>query len=276
MKLSNYKKIILLAVVLAFNLGLSFALTNSTNAHELLPAEVVEYLKENPDASTEDIQTFVNESAPELADKYEDKDELVAAVRGSTDLGFFSNAWLFIEAGIHHILAGPDHILFVLSLLLVFVSFTHILKLSATFTIAHSITLILGGTAILSLSAKIVEPIIALSIAYVALTSVYFKNSKFSAANKTIPIIFFFGLFHGLGFAGLLEEIQIPSDKFFSSLLFFNIGIEIGQLMIILLVLPAIYFFKDKIWYPTVIKVIGTIFGLMGLFWAIQRIFLTK
>ncbi len=85
----------------------------------------------------------------------------------------------FFRIGVGHILSGPDHILFVLSLLLVFISWKDILKLTGIFTIAHSITLILAGTGILVLSSRIVEPMIALSIAYVALTSVFLKGKLF-------------------------------------------------------------------------------------------------
>ena len=114
---------------------------------------------------------------------------------------------------------------------------------------------------------------IAISIAFVAFTGVYFKDRAWGAAAKTVPVVFFFGLFHGLGFAGLLEEIEVPKDLFVSSLLFFNVGIELGQLLIIALVLPAIYLSKDKPWYGAVTKIAGTVFGLLGIFWGIQRIF---
>lgn len=259
----------LAAIVLIF--GLAF--TSQVSTHELLPKEVVKYLQENPNATPEQIKSFVEKTSPELAEKYESKEDLVGAVKGSQNLGFFPNAWLFIQAGIGHILSGPDHILFVLSLLLVFISFKHILKLSSAFTIAHSITLILAGTAVFTLSSNIVEPIIALSISYVAFTAVYFKNKSWASATKTVPIVFLFGLFHGLGFAGLLQEIEVPKNLFVSSLLFFNVGVELGQLVIIAVVLPAIYLFKDKLWYGTATKVFGTIFGLLGIFWGIQRIF---
>lgn len=252
-------------------IGLTVA--GQVSAHELLPKEVVQYLKENPSATPEQIKTFVDSVSPELSAKYESKEDLVGAVKGSQNLGFFANGWLFIQAGVNHILSGPDHILFVLSLLLVFISLKHILKLSSTFTIAHSITLILAGTSVLTLNSRIIEPIIALSIAYVAFTAVYFKDKSWASAVKTIPLVFVFGLFHGLGFAGLLTEIEVPKNLFISSLIFFNIGIEFGQLMIIAIALPAIYLFKDKPWYGTLIKILGTIFGLLGLFWGIQRIF---
>lgn len=242
-------------------------------AHELLPQEVIQYLEENPNATPEQIQDYVEQVSPELADKYESKEALVEGVIGSQNLGFFPNAWLFIIAGFDHILSGLDHILFVLSLLLVFISLNHILKLTAAFTVAHSITLILAGSAIFSISSNIVEPIIALSISFVALTSVYLKKYGFEQLNKKIIVVFLFGLFHGLGFAGLLQEIQIPEDKFVFSLIFFNVGIELGQIAIILLVLPAIYYFKDRVWYSKAMIVLATLFGITGIFWAVQRIF---
>jgi hypothetical protein len=79
-------------------------------------------------------------------------------------------------------------------------------------------------------------------------------------------------LFHGLGFAGLLKEIQIPEDRFLTSLIAFNVGIEIGQLIILAVTLPLIYYFRNKSWYPRLIQVFAIIIGGLGIFLAIQRI----
>ncbi|MBC7708256.1 HupE/UreJ family protein, partial [Polaromonas sp.] len=84
--------------------------------------------------------------------------------------------------------------------------------------------------------------------------------------------VFFFGLFHGLGFAGLLQEIQIPQDKFLASLVSFNIGIEIGQLIMVAAALPFIYAFRNKKYYPLCIKIIAVIIATIALFWMVQRI----
>jgi hypothetical protein len=162
----------------------------------------------------------------------------------------------------------------VLTLVLVFVSIYEILKLTTTFTIAHSITLVLAGSGILTLPSRVVEPLIALSIAVVAITSVFFKGKKFIGENRgKIAMVFFFGLFHGLGFAGLLKEIKIPADRFISSLFAFNVGIELGQLVILAVVLPPIYYFRNRPWYPKAIKLIAAIISAIALVWLIQRVF---
>lgn len=243
------------------------------SAHELLPKPVLQYLTEHPQATPEEIQAFAQTQSPEIAQKFKDKDEVIKLIsqRGTS---FFDNFKDFVKLGVGHILSGPDHILFVLTLVLVFVSIREILKLTSTFTVAHSITLVLAGTGILTLPSRIVEPLIAASILYVAITSVFFAGRKFIGENRgKIVMVFFFGLFHGLGFAGLLKEINIPTDRFVSSLLAFNIGIELGQLTILAIVLPPIYYFRDRPWYSTVIKVIAAIISLIALFWIIQRIF---
>lgn len=180
----------------------------------------------------------------------------------------------FVQLGIQHILSGPDHILFVLSLLLVFTNVRTTIKLFTAFTLAHSITLILSGTGLLILSSRIVEPLIALSIAYVAVTSVFFKGHQLLSGEwGKIFSVFFFGLFHGLGFAGVLQDFTIPSDRFINSLLFFNVGIEIGQLIILSLVLPFIYLFWKKHWYPNIIRVFSVAITLLALVWVVERVF---
>lgn len=270
MYLSMHHYIIALAIACTALLG------TKASAHELLPKEVVQYMQENPTATPEEIKAFITSTSPELAAKYEGDQEQLIEIARNVNVGFWENTFTFLRFGIDHILIGTDHILFVLSLLLAYVSIRKMLKLTLAFTVAHSITLILAGAGIITLSPSIVEPIIALSISYVALTTVFLKNSRYQKfAGETVPIVFLFGLFHGLGFAGLLSEIQIPQPRFVESLLFFNIGIELGQILIILLALPLIYGFKDAPWYPKAIKMLGILFGAAGLFWAVQRIFFT-
>jgi len=159
-------------------------------------------------------------------------------------LTFMKTAWLFIKLGVKHILSGLDHILFVLALILVPLGWRKTFLMISAFTVAHSITLILAGTNTLTLSSRIVEPVIAFSIVYVVFTSVFAQgntekisetqNLGFLTADKKtyqkkLAIVFLFGLFHGLGFAGLFEELSIPAPQFWSALLFFNVGVEFGQ-----------------------------------------------
>ena len=178
----------------------------------------------------------------------------------------------YIIIGFEHILPkGLDHILFVLALFLLSTKFKPLFFQVTFFTIAHSITLFLGVLNIVNISPNIVEPIIAISIAYVA-----FENLFTNKLNKTRPfIIFIFGLIHGLGFAGVLTEIGIPDDLFVTSLISFNVGVEIGQITVIFIayVLLALPFGK-KNWYNKIItKTISLIIAFVGLYWFIERIF---
>lgn len=249
-----------------------FALPTLTAAHELLPRVLIEYMQQHPNASAEEVEQFLLENDPNFAKKYKAKDDIIRLVKNQ-DTNIWDNAWDFLKLGVGHILSGPDHILFILSLLLVFLSLHLILRLTITFTLAHSITLILAGTGILVLSSSVVEPLIALSIVYVAVTSVFLKHIPFFADQASkVGTVFFFGLFHGLGFAGLLKEIQIPSDKFISSLLSFNLGIELGQLCIVAVALPFIFWLRRYTWYPRFIQLCAALIGVVGLVWVVQRI----
>lgn len=242
------------------------------SAHVLLPENVTKYIKDNPNASPEDIETYIRGNSPELSKKIRNQQDVIRIVHRKTN--FFDNVLDFIKLGIGHILSGPDHILFVLSFMLVFVSLKEVFEYTGTFTIAHSITLVLAGTGILTINPKLVEPVIAFSIAAVAITTVFLSKKSFLASPcAKLLLIFSFGLFHGLGFAGLLKEIQIPPDKFLASLFSFNIGIEIGQLIIVATVLPFIYLLRNKNWYPKLIKVAAAVIATIAIFWMFQRIF---
>jgi len=177
----------------------------------------------------------------------------------------------YIVIGFEHILPkGLDHILFVLALFLLSTKFKPLFFQVTYFTIAHSITLFLGVLNIVNISPNIVEPIIAISIAYVA-----FENLFTNKLNKARPfVIFIFGLLHGLGFAGVLTEIGIPDDLFITSLVSFNVGVELGQIAVILIayLLLALPFGKQK-WYDTrITKPMSLVIACVGLYWFIERI----
>ncbi len=235
-------------------------------AHEIIPAQLQEFLANNPAATPAEIQAFYAATSSTPA-----KSLLTATT--ATEDGALATAGRFILLGIEHVLGGTDHVLFVISLLLVFGSLKDILKLSGAFTVAHSITLILSGSLLLSISSRIVEPLIALSIAYVALTSVFLRQHAFFQNQKNkLATVFFFGLFHGLGFAGALKELAIPAKSFLLSLVTFNIGIELGQLIVIAAVLPILYLIRKKTWYQTFISIVAVGIAFCGLVWAVQRI----
>ncbi len=247
-------------------------MTPLVSAHELIPKEAIEYIKEHPNATVEEIQQFMEEKAPGYSKKFKDKQDAVAVITNQ-ESSFFDTIKDFFVLGIKHILEGIDHVLFLVALLLSFVSLREIIKLTGAFTIAHTITLLLAGASVLTVSTKIVEPLIAFSIAYVAITTVFLKNTLALGKSKyKLATVFFFGLFHGLGFAGILQEIQIPKDRFFSSLISFNLGIEVGQIVIIAAAFPVIYFLRKKIWYGTFIKVVAAIISMIAIFWGFERI----
>lgn len=264
------RKFIILALIIGW--GFITLAPASAYAHELLPKNVIEYIKNNPNASPNEINTYIQGNAPESSANVKSQQDIIKLANQQTS--FIDNSFDFFKLGVKHILSGLDHILFVLSFLLIFVGISTVLKYTATFTVAHSLTLILAGTGFLTLSSKIVEPMVALSIAVLALSTVFIKNNKyFDNIKYKLGIIFFFGLFHGLGFAGLLQEIEIPDDKFVSSLFSFNLGIEIGQLIIVVLALPFIYLLRSKPWFPILIKVAALAISVIAIFWTFQRIF---
>lgn len=240
------------------------------SAHVLLPQNVVNYIHDHPNASPLEIETYIRGNSPYLSNKIKNQQDIIKIVHQKTT--FLNNAFDFMKLGVNHILSGTDHILFVLSFLLVFTGIKDVLKYTGTFTVAHSITLILAGSGLLTLSSRLVEPVIAFSIAAVAISSVFFRKDFVGSTKAKLGIIFFFGLFHGLGFAGLLKEIQIPPDKFLASLVSFNIGIELGQLLIVGLALPFVYLLRNKSWYPTATKVAAGIIASIALYWMVQRI----
>ena len=177
----------------------------------------------------------------------------------------------YIALGFTHILPlGIDHILFVLGLFLLSTQMRPLLIQVTAFTLAHSITLALGLYGIVEISASIVEPLIALSIVFVAVENLL--TTKLSVWRPFI--VFGFGLLHGLGFAGVLQELGLPRDQYAVGLIGFNIGVELGQLAVITLAwLGTAYWFRHRSWYRARIVWPASIaIALMGAFWTIERI----
>ncbi len=240
-------------------------------AHELLPIELVDYLQEHPNMTQAELDAYLSTQPNMTNGDAAYKQRLVDTVF-SGKVGFWENAATFIVLGLRHILEGADHILFVLSLLLTFVTLRQMMKSITAFTIAHSITLLLAGANLFTLDSRVVEPVIALSIVIMAIGTVFFRRYTFFASLESkISLIFLFGLFHGLGFAGLLQDFSIPEGQFIPSLLFFNVGIEIGQLCIIAAALPFILVFRGKAWYPRFIQCFAGTIAAVALYWFAQR-----
>ena len=179
--------------------------------------------------------------------------------------------WYYLKLGVSHIIPyGVDHILFVVCLCLLNTKIKTIIWQATAFTVAHSITLALSMKGVISLPAGIVEPIIALSILFVAIENILLNELKF----WRIAIVFMFGLIHGLGFASALNEIGLPRNKFYTSILSFNAGVEIGQIIIILLVFALIINpFGKKPWYRKfVVYPLSALVALIAAYWTVQRI----
>ena len=179
--------------------------------------------------------------------------------------------WYYLKLGYKHILPdGFDHILFVISLCLLSNKIKVIFWQATAFTVAHSITLALSMKNIIVAPSAVVEPIIALSIVFVAMENLLLKELK----PWRILVVFMFGLIHGLGFASALNEIGLPRNKFATSILSFNLGVEFGQMTIILLVFGLIVLpFGNKVWYrKRIVYPLSIIIALTAAFWTYQRI----
>jgi len=193
-------------------------------------------------------------------------------VEGLSKLGKTEVAFIYLQLGYTHILPlGLDHILFVLGLFLLNPSLKPILWQATAFTVAHTITLGLAMYEIIKPPANIVEPIIALSILYVALENIFSQKLKASR----IGIVFLFGLIHGMGFASVLTELGLPKNSYFSSLIMFNIGVELGQITVILaaFILLAKPFGKKPYYKKRIVIPLSIIIGAIALYWTIERLF---
>ncbi|MCW9013646.1 MAG: HupE/UreJ family protein [Gammaproteobacteria bacterium] len=177
----------------------------------------------------------------------------------------------YVGAGFDHILPkGLDHILFILGIFLLSIKIRPLLWQVTMFTLAHSITLSLSMLNIISLPASIVEPLIALSIAYIGIENIFAHKLQTSR----LIIVFLFGLLHGMGFASMLADFGMPANAFASALISFNIGVELGQLTVIAVAFLTVgIWFRHKAWYHNYITVPGSLLiSAVGLYWTYDRI----
>lgn len=209
-----------------------------------------------------------------------------------TNVSVWKGVWALIKLGVWHIWIGLDHILFIVALILPSVvrrdpnetqaygiskwnpvpafkpAFFYIIKIVTFFTIAHSITLALASTGLVTLPSKYVEATIAFSIGLAA-----FHNIRPIFKGKEWVIAFVFGLFHGFGFASVLGEKGLGSDFLAYSLFGFNVGVEIGQLLIICAVFPLLYLLRKTKFYQWLI-ILGSVFLiLIAAYWTVERLF---
>ncbi len=180
--------------------------------------------------------------------------------------------WFYLKMGFEHIVpSGIDHVLFVMGLCLLSTNIKTILWQATAFTVAHSITLALSMKNIIVAPGAIVEPIIALSIVFVAVENMLLTKLK----PWRILIVFLFGLIHGMGFASALNEVGLPVDKFYTSVIAFNIGVELGQIAVITALFACIIIpMRNKSWYRVrIVYTLSTFIALVASYWTIERVF---
>jgi len=202
-------------------------------------------------------------------------------VFGAGGSGLAAVIGVFVPAGIHHIFTGPDHMLFVVGLLLLGGSLFHLLKIVTGFTLAHSITLALAALGIVNLSPRIIEPLIALSIVLVGIENLRAVMAARAAAPAAKPrvdrragIAFAFGFIHGFGFASVLRETGLPREALAASLFSFNLGVELGQACIVLAVVPLLALMRSRAprVAPAFAAVGSWIVIAAGSYWLVQRV----
>ena len=179
-------------------------------------------------------------------------------------------AWQYFTLGFTHILPnGFDHVLFVVGIFLLTSRWKSIVAQVSTFTVAHSITLALTMYGVVSLPAKVVEPMIALSIAYVAIENLVVSELK----PWRLALVFSFGLLHGMGFAGVLRDLGLPRPAFLTALLTFNMGVEAGQLSVIAIAFAVCaYWQRDRLTYRRfIVQPASLAIAILGLVWTVQR-----
>ena len=204
---------------------------------------------------------------PNLNGSTQPKQESIEKRRSDARSTFLS----FCRQGFVHVLPlGLDHILFVLGLFFLSRKWKPILYQVSVFTIAHTITLGLATLDLISAPSHVVEPIIAASIAMVAIENIFFPGYR----HTRLFVVFFFGLIHGLGFAGAFSAFNLEPTSLVIGLLGFNVGVELGQLAVISIVFISTFWLKDEFSYRKLVVIPGSsLIALMGIYWTIERVF---
>lgn len=188
-----------------------------------------------------------------------------------TTAGVLEVIGTFVPAGVHHILIGPDHILFLCGLLLMGGTWRTLVKIVTAFTLGHSLTLSLAALNIFAPPASITEPAIALTIIVVGVDNLMRGGGKDLRALAAL----LFGLVHGFGFASVLKEFGLPKEALAWSLFSFNVGVEIGQLIIVAIVATTLEFVRRQ--NPVIGRRVATAGSYVviaaGAFWFVQRVF---
>jgi hydrogenase/urease accessory protein HupE len=193
------------------------------------------------------------------------------AVQPQTRYSLGQRLWRFFKLGVEHIFLGYDHICFLIALIVVS-RFREIVKIVTSFTIAHSITLILAALDVVRLDSRLVETCIAATIVYVAVENVWLlaRTTNPSTRHRWI-LTFFFGLIHGFGFANVLRELNLPTEGLVVCLLSFNVGVEAGQLVIALCLLPLAWALSHWKYGRHAAAVISLLLAAFGTAWFLDR-----
>jgi hydrogenase/urease accessory protein HupE len=217
-------------------------------------------------------QTFINIYEGEALSQYVlNANHSTTEYISGTRQGVFAVVRRFIPAGVHHILIGPDHLLFLVGLLLLGGSLKKLAMVVTAFTAAHSITLSLSALNLVTPPASLIEPAIALSIVYVGADNLLAQGGR----DVRAWIAFAFGFIHGFGFANVLREMELPGRALGWSLFSFNLGVEIGQLFVVVAVASVFAALRSRSeWAGRLLLFAGSIIVMIaGAFWFVQRVF---
>jgi hydrogenase/urease accessory protein HupE len=189
---------------------------------------------------------------------------ITAAAPAQTATG----GWPMLRFGLQHILTGYDHLVFLLGLLIVAPRLRDLLIVVTAFTLGHSVTLGLATLGIFAPPAGLIEPLIALSIVYVGV-----ENCLVTRSMRRWPLTLGFGLIHGFGFAGVLGDIELPAQEIPLALLTFNGGVELGQLLVLAVALPAVRLLRRFDWFAQHgVRSLSVAIALAGLIWFVERV----
>lgn len=181
--------------------------------------------------------------------------------------GYWAQIASFVLLGIEHIFTGYDHIAFLIGLLILGGSLKGLLKVVTAFTVAHSVTLIAAALGAVTMPGKLIECGIALSIAYIAVENFFLKKGQYRWI-----LAFAFGLVHGFGFSGILAELGLPTKGLVASLLSFNVGVELGQIVIVSLLFPLVLWSARRAQHVWVVRGVSGVILALGLMWFVERV----
>lgn len=182
--------------------------------------------------------------------------------------GLWRQMVTFVRLGIEHIFIGIDHIMFLFGLLILGGTVWNLVKIVSSFTIAHSITLVLAALQIITLPTRLVESVIALTIVYIGVENFYLQKTD----HRWI-LTGLFGFVHGFGFANVLREIGLPDRGLLASLFAFNVGVEIGQVVIVLLMLPVLWVVAQSRYRRKIVFAASSVILFFGASWFLERAF---